>query len=266
VLVCWADLICNNVNPKDVILIGIDGGRIATMEYKIALSLGAKAALVAYSGRAVSEFIQDKTWKNHRNLLILPDDPLTVWALVNQTARTILSDNDIRELAPKVHDYYRNIELGKFKSDSEDINRYKVLMPWDNLNPMLQNSNLKQVAFYEYILKRVGLSIRKADNPVLFDIEANLSNSYNNDLDVSDDGVKVSDYEALARLEHARWNAERLLEGWRYGRVKDISKKLNPCIISWNELDDGTKKYDYDPVRNIPILLAKIGYEVFEAI
>ena len=61
VLVCWADLICNDVNPKDVILIGIDGGKIATMEYKIALSLGAKAALVAYSGRAVSEFIQDKT-------------------------------------------------------------------------------------------------------------------------------------------------------------------------------------------------------------
>jgi ppGpp synthetase/RelA/SpoT-type nucleotidyltranferase len=263
VLVCWADLICNDVKPKDVILIGIDGGRIATMEYKIALSLGAKAALIAYSGRAVSEFIQDKTWKNHPNLLILPDDPLTVWALVNQTAGTILSDHEIKELAPKVHDYYRNIELWKFKSDSEDINKYKVLMPWENLNPLLQNSNMKQVAFYEHILKRIGLSIRKADNPVLFDIATNLSDTFTNDLNVSDNDIKVSDYEALARLEHARWNAERLLEGWRYDRVKDITKKLNPCIKSWNELDDDTKKYDYDPVKNIPVLLAKIGYEVY---
>ena len=171
---------------------------------------------------------------------------------------------EIRELAPKVHEYYRNIELGKFKSDSEDINKYKVLMPWGNLNPMLQNSNLKQVAFFEHILKRVGLSIRKSDNPVLFDIEANLSNTFTNDLNVSDNEIKVSDYEALARLEHARWNAERLLEGWRYGRVKDIAKKLNPCIKAWNDLDDATKKYDYDPVKNIPVLLAKIGYEIYK--
>jgi len=99
---------------------------------------------------------------------------------------------------------------------------------------------------------------------VLFDIEANLSNTFNNDLNVSDDGVKISDYEALASLEHARWNAERLLEGWRYGRVKDISKKLNPCIRSWKDLDDDTKKYDYDPVKNIPVLMAMIGYEVYE--
>jgi ppGpp synthetase/RelA/SpoT-type nucleotidyltranferase len=266
VLVCWADLICNDIKPGDVILIGIDGGRIATMEYKIALSLGAKVALVAYSGRAVSDFSQDKTWKNHNNLLILPNDPLTVWALVNQTAKTILSDLGIRELAPQVHDFYRNSELKKFKSDTEDINKYKVLMPWENLNPMLQNSNLKQVAFYEHILKRVGLSIRKADNPVLFDIEANLSNTFTNGLDVSDNDKKVSDYEALASLEHGRWNAERLLEGWRYGRVKDISKKLNPCIKSWKDLDVETKKYDYDPVRNIPVLLSKIGYEVFKSI
>ena len=264
VLVCWADLICNDIKPKDVILIGIDGGKIATMEYKIALSLGAKAVLVAYSGRAVSEFIQDKNWKDHRNLLILPEDPLTVWALVNQSAKTVLSAQEISELAPKVHEYYRNIELGKFKSDSEDINKYKVLMPWGNLNPMLQNSNLKQVAFFEHILKRVGLSIRKSDNPVLFDIEANLSNTFTNDLNVSDNETKVSDYQVLARLEHARWNAERLLEGWKYGRVKDIAKKFNPCIKAWNDLDDATKKYDYDPVKNIPVLLAKIGYEIYK--
>ena len=264
VLVCWSDLICNDIKPKDVILVGIDGGKIATMEYKIALSLGAKVALMAYSGRAVSDFVGDTTWKNHRNLLILPNDPFTLWALVNQTVKTILSDSEISELAPKVHDFYRNTELGKFKSNSEDINKYKVLMPWENLNPMLQNSNLKQVAFYELILKRVGLSIRKVPNPVLFDIESNLSGTFSNDLNVSDNDLKISDYEALARLEHARWNAERLLEGWRYGSVKDIAKKLNPCINAWKDLDDDIKKYDYDPVRNIPVLLAKIGYEVYK--
>lgn len=248
ILVCWANLIGNGVAPEDVILLGIDGGKIATLEYQIALSLGAKVALVAYSGRAVSEFLQNKTWSNHRNLLQLPNDPHTVWALVNQSAETILSEAEIGELAPKVHEFYMEKELVKFKSTTEDINKYKVLMPWKNLNSVLQKSNKKQVAFYEHLLKRAGLSVRKAEKPVIVIIR---------------EMVSAEDYELLAKLEHARWNAERLLEGWRFG-PKDIANKLNPYLVAWDKLDDEIKTYDFDPVNNIPQLLAKIGYEVFK--
>jgi ppGpp synthetase/RelA/SpoT-type nucleotidyltranferase len=270
ILVCWADLICNGVNPRDVILVGIDGGRIATMEYKIALSLGAKTALVPYSGRAVSEFVKDEDWKDHRNLLILPNDPFTLWALVNQSADTTLKkEGKAVILAPIVHDYYRKMQLKKFKSDTEDINKYKVLMPWENLNPMLQASNIKQVEFYELILNRVGLKIRKINSPVLFDIEANLSGTYKYFIEEksneseSEEKKKMSDFQVLASLEHARWNAERLLDGWKYGSEKNITLKLNPCIKAWKDLDDETKDYDYNPVRKIPTLMAEIGYEVY---
>ncbi len=256
ILVCWADLISNGIDPQDVILIGIDGGRIATLEYKIALSLGAKVALVAYSGRAVSEFVQDRTWKDHPNLLILPNDPLTLWALVNQNAVTDLTPDEIKILAPKVHDFYREDDLKEFKSESEDINKYKVLMPWDNLSDALKASNIRQVSFYEHMLGRAGLSIRKATTPVIYDLEANLSDK------VKDDQGH-SQFDFLAMLEHARWNAERLLAGWRCG-PKDIARKLNPCLVPWTSLDDRTKEYDYKPVRNIPKLLAEIGYEVYE--
>jgi ppGpp synthetase/RelA/SpoT-type nucleotidyltranferase len=257
ILVYWTDLICNGIEPKDVILIGIDGGIIATLEYKIALSLGAKVALLAYSGRAVSDFLQDKAWKNHRNLLQLPNDPHTGWALVNQFADTILSKQEIETLAPVAHEFYRMKRLQELNPKAEDINKYKVLMPWDKLDPSLQYSNLQQVAFYEHILKRVGLSIRKADNPVLYNIKDHLNEIKHDD--------EKTEYDFLANLEHARWNAERLLDGWKYGPDKDIAKKLNPCIIAWDELDDKTKTYDYDPIDNIPVLLAKIGYEVFKA-
>jgi ppGpp synthetase/RelA/SpoT-type nucleotidyltranferase len=251
ILVCWADLISNGVNPKDVILIGIDGGRIATMEYQIALSLGAKVALVAYSGRAVSDFLQDKTWKNQVNLLQVPNDPLTVWALVNQSVENTLSNDEIEELAPIAHEFYSEKRLDELNPKADDINKYKVLMPWNKLDPALQYSNRKQVAFYEHILKRVGLSIRKAETPVIVNIK---------------ELVKPEEYDFLARLEHARWNAERMLEGWKYGPVKDITNKLNPCIISWKKLDEATRKYDYDPVDNIPTLLGEIGYEVYRTL
>lgn len=247
ILNCWCDLIISGLKPKDVILLGIDGGTIATLEYQIALSLGAKVGLVTFSGRAVSELLQDKIWKNHPNLLQLPNDPFTVWALVNQSAASLPSNEEIEKLAPIAHEFYRRKRLAEFDPTTNDINKYKVLMPWEKLDGLLQNSNRKQVTFYEPILKRVGLSIRKADQPKLIIIKETVSSE---------------EYDLLAQLEHARWNAERLLDGWKYG-IKDIEKKLNPYIVSWEKLDDATKKYDYDPVDNIPVLLAQIGYEVY---
>ncbi|MCX6238212.1 MAG: RyR domain-containing protein, partial [Bacteroidia bacterium] len=248
ILICWSDLVGNGIKPADVILIGIDGGVIANMEYRIALSLGAKVGLVTSSGRAVTDFLYDKTWANHPNLLQLPNDPLTAWALVNQSAKTILSKEKIEKLAPIAHEFYRQKRLEEFNPNTEDINKFKVLMPWEKLNPSLKHSNLKQVAFYEHILKRVGLNIREEVNPVLFNIKAEQSTTV---------------YDYLAKLEHARWNAERLLEGWRYGPEKNITAKLNPCITAWENLDDATRVFDYDPVDNIPKLLAEIGYEVY---
>jgi hypothetical protein len=118
-------------------------------------------------------------------------------------------------------------------------------MPWDKLDPKLKSSNLKQVEFYEHLLNQAGLSIRKSDNPVIFPLDESFK-----------------DIDRLAQLEHARWNAERLLAGWRYGATKDIKKKLNPCIVKWDDLSDDIRKYDYDPIKNIPALLAKIGYEI----
>ncbi len=248
ILTCWADLITNGIHPKDVILIGIDGGEIAAMEYRIALSLGARVCLVAYSGRAVSDFIQDKIWKDHPNLIQVPNDPHTVWALVNQSAGTVLTPEETNQLAPMVHEFYRGQRLEELNPKAIDVNKFKVLMPWEKLDPALQRSNILQVAFYELLLRRVNLGIRKSERPQVIKIKKTVS---------------PEDYDLLAKLEHARWNAERLLEGWRYGRDKDLVKKLNPYIVPWDQLDDETRKYDYDPVNNIPALLAKIGYEVY---
>jgi len=249
ILTCWTDIITLGINPADVILIGIDGGEIATMEYGIALSLGAKVCLVAYSGRAVSGFIREKGWKDHRNLIQVPNDPFTVWALVNQKPETRLTKEEIESLAPRVHEFYRKKRLDELKPDATDINKYKVVMEWEKLDEGLKDSNIKQVEFYELFLKRVGLAIRKADKPDLLNLKRNL---------------EQEQYEMLARFEHARWNAERLLDGWRYGKQKDLANKINPCIVSWDELDAKTREYDYDPVDNIPLMLAKIGYEVYK--
>lgn len=249
ILTGWADIIQSDIDPSEVIIVGINGGKIADLEYRIALSLGAKVCLIAYSGRAVFELVREKQWKDHQNLIQVPEDPLTVWAIVNQNTPTLLTREEIEKLAPLVHEFYREKRLETFKSTESDVNKYKVIMRWKKLDPALQYSNRLQVAFYEHLLKRVDLGIRKVKNPVPLDLKGELP---------------ASDRDILARLEHARWNAERLLEGWRYGPEKNLVKKLNPYLVAWEKLDDEIKPYDYDPVDNIPMMLEKIGYEVYK--
>lgn len=262
ILTSWTDIILSDsiledkskpvekIKPSDVLIVGIDGGEIAEMEFRIALSFGAKVCLVAYSGRAVSELIQEKHWKNTSTLIELPNDPFTLWAIVNQKKPTRLSVDDIGKLAPLVHEYYRQKRLEKFTTAETDINNYKVVMEWKYLDEALKNSNKQQVAFYEHILRRVNLKIRKNEHiSELFNIKDNLD---------------PAEYEKLAKLEHARWNAERLLDGWKYGPDKDLINKISPYIVPWDKLDENIKPYDFEPVENIPMMLQKIDYEVYK--
>jgi ppGpp synthetase/RelA/SpoT-type nucleotidyltranferase len=248
ILTSWTDIILSGIHPSEVIIIGINGGEIADLEYRIGLSLGAKVCLISYSGRAVADLIQEKQWKGHPNLIQIPNDPFTLWAIVNQKTASVLSKEQIETLAPLVHEFYREKRVQELKPTETDVNKYRVIMRWKKLDPVLQYSNRLQVAFYEHILKRVNLGIRKSKNPKLFNIKEEL---------------KPELRDTLAKLEHARWNAERLLEGWRYGPQKDLARKLNPYLVAWENLDEDIKPYDYDPVDNIPLMLEKIGYEVY---
>jgi hypothetical protein len=74
ILSYWCDLVCSGIHPSGVVLVGINGGKIAAMEYRIALSLGAKVKILANSGRAANELLEDKYWKTHQNLSeVMPD-------------------------------------------------------------------------------------------------------------------------------------------------------------------------------------------------
>jgi ppGpp synthetase/RelA/SpoT-type nucleotidyltranferase len=242
----WVDILLNEVPYNKILVFGINGKVISELEYTFALSLGINVALIDKSGGAADNIIQNPLWQQESDLLLLPGDSDTIWALINQNRKVSLTTTEAELLAEEVHNFYREQRLRSLKPDTQNIDDLKVVMPWDKLDPKLRSSNLRQVEFYEHLLNQVGLNIRKSDNPKIF---------------LLDESFK--DVDRLAQLEHARWNAERLLAGWRYGSPKDIKKKLNPCIVRWDDLSEEIRKYDYDPIKNIPTLLAKIGYEVY---
>lgn len=65
----WSDIILSGIKPEEVILIGINGGRISYVEYLSALELGAKVYLKEGSDRAADEILKDEFREKYPDLL-----------------------------------------------------------------------------------------------------------------------------------------------------------------------------------------------------
>lgn len=239
-LLYWEDLISTGYNPKDVKLIGINGGKISAAEYRIALALGATVGIVSESGKEATKILLDPDRKDTSNLFPLPRDPQTIRAFFGSSQLNNLES--VREkLARLIHQQYQQMMREQVKEDKSKSN----LFDWDTLPDTFKNSNLQQADHLEIKLKAIGYCIRKPEGT-----EPKI-------ITFSDEEV-----ECLAEMEHGRWNVERLIDGWRYGKEKDLIKKISPYLLPWDQLTETVKGYDRDTVRKIPENLAKIGLEL----
>jgi len=154
-------------------------------------------------------------------------------------APEILDGQYIEKFAKKAHAKYRA------KRGSDLTPAEPGLCAWDKLLPHLQESNRQQVAHIEDLLSRVGIGLRP--------VEGRQGETFQPDPETMD---------TLAQLEHARWNMERLLDGWKPG-PRDPIAKTSPFLVPWSELDEETRGYDYDAVRKNLEQLRQHGYEAY---
>jgi ppGpp synthetase/RelA/SpoT-type nucleotidyltranferase len=70
----WMDILASGIIPKKVKVLGINGGQIASFEYKLALALGAEVAILEDSHGEAEAIINDGDWNKLRNLSILSPD------------------------------------------------------------------------------------------------------------------------------------------------------------------------------------------------
>ena len=61
--------------------------------------------------------------------------------------------------------------------------------------------------------------------------------------------------ELLARMGHEQWYSEKMLSGWKYGKIKDDLKKENPYLIEWNKLSDKAKEIQSHFIEIIPQII-----------
>jgi TrkA-N domain/RyR domain len=72
----------------------------------------------------------------------------------------------------------------------------------------------------------------------------------------------AAELEQLSRDEHERWAAQRVRDGWTYGRHRDDARKLHDELKPYDELDEQTRDKDRAAVARIPATLAAAGYAI----
>jgi voltage-gated potassium channel Kch len=68
--------------------------------------------------------------------------------------------------------------------------------------------------------------------------------------------------ERLARMEHARWVAERQADGWKRGVERDPIRKRSPYLVEWGDLPESIRDRDRETIVQLPIRLRDAGYEI----
>jgi hypothetical protein len=237
ILQSWRDLTAQGVRPSEVLCLGFGGGPLCWVEFCVALALGAIVAVIpAKEGDAADQLLKDPLWADSSNLFAVPPDPTTIRALVVSPTRAF-GDKTLDAMAKAFHGVYVAGSVNKLPEN---------MKPWANLGETFKLANREQARYAVQILEACGFGVRDAESPVVFDSKS----------------FTPEEVERMAEMEHGRWNAERLRDGWRPGKRRDDSRKIHDCLVPWSELPDGIKRYDRDAVREFPKILAKAGLEV----
>jgi hypothetical protein len=77
-LQAWIDIIASGISPAEVKVLGINGGNIASIEYKLALALGVEVAVVEESGREAGKLLKEDEWNDSVQLSSLPKDAIEI--------------------------------------------------------------------------------------------------------------------------------------------------------------------------------------------
>jgi ppGpp synthetase/RelA/SpoT-type nucleotidyltranferase len=231
----WSDLLAQGNRPKEIRLLGLGGGVLSSLEYQLALALGAEVGVVSESGGAADDLRKDPFWSRAGNLRVLPSDRMTIKVFVPPMEK--LKVEWLEAAARGVHEKYRQDNKHKVVDPS--------MAPWEELSDTLKDSNRFQISYATEVLRFAGFGVRPAQG-----IE-NTSMSFSKD-----------EVELMGEMEHGRWNVERLRAGWKIG-PRDPANKRTPYLVPWSELPEDIRQWDRDAIIHIPDVLKTAGLEIY---
>ena len=144
----------------------------------------------------------------------------------------------LERIARAIHQAYRRTQAASLPEDDAS------LRSWEALPETLKRSNRDQAAHIVEKVRLIGCTLHpRQDGGRRF-------------------RFRRGEVDALAAIEHERWMAQRLADGWRPGPVRDVIAKTSPLFVPYAELLEPEKEKDRQAVRNIPRLLARAGLRI----
>lgn len=147
--------------------------------------------------------------------------------------------SQIEKIAQALHEQYRHDQ--KDRKPATD----PAMQPWDALDEKLKASNRDAAADIPAKLKAIGYDFEKSREKVT-------------PISFSKDEIQK-----LGRMEHERYNRERLAAGWTPG-PRNVEKKQSPYLVSWDRLPDDVKEWDLEAVKDIPGVMADAGFRLYK--
>jgi hypothetical protein len=151
----------------------------------------------------------------------------------------VLEDSLNEALARTIHEDF----CEKRKKEGRDPSDRSILS-WEKLDDDYKDSNRQQADHIAIKLQGIGCVRAKHNDPR-----------------PGVDHFDPDEVEIMAKMEHSRWKAERLLAGWIPG-PRGSSPKASPYMVPWDTLPSEVQKYDREAVMLIPALLRNISEKV----
>lgn len=151
-------------------------------------------------------------------------------------SKDILINPSIDIIARRFHDHYIHHQQTLSSDFDSDANPF--IKNWDLLSEARKDSYRQKVRTLEIILNG-------------FNYEIVTKNGYDKPLSFTENECTL-----LGRIEHSRWLADRVLEGWRFEEgQKHSNQKTNPLLVAWDQLSSEDQQRNIDQMRDVPIIL-----------
>ncbi|MGB5832623.1 MAG: RyR domain-containing protein, partial [Thiohalocapsa sp.] len=148
----------------------------------------------------------------------------------------VLLEGSGDELAQVIHAHYRDTSAAQGRNpDAEPSSRL-----WEALPDSYRHANRHQA---DHLWAKLAVTDCRA-------VPEDLVESF---------AFAPTEVERLAVIEHARWAADRYLDGWIYAPIRNNTQKHHPQLIPYADLSRPMKDLDRFAVRLVPALLARSG-------
>jgi len=266
----WKTLMAHKYRFDDVALVGFGLGKISDLECRIALALGARVTVIRHRNFKKNQLVFEGVphWSDHPSLIHLPlikgtspqNKSFTDKPKKLQKIKTWREAGFPEPLMLRVFMLFKPYHEDNYKRNTDEykltrlIHRIKQLktsakpLDLDEIDKTKSLSQQHRLLSFQTIFKDSGEELPEVTLP-----------EKNPEEGISSEGMKkwlnsikvnlVSKYYGFGEREHARWYIERWLQGTRYGDNKidrnvSASRRRNPCMIAWYDLDDNTIEKD----------------------